>query len=398
MYSPTLDQLIEEEFIKISYVSLHRFSTMSEEALAHFGKLTVTGVWVPGNLLKTVLSIVDFPSAKKAIARDLIKNSLRKGIHSSLLLDLVILQRERVNTFRGRLGFSVLATFFKTKLFWMCRKNDLLIIPSDMWDFVPLKRRKKVILEVRWLTQDLIDSLAIPKMIYHSHESISTSGIPVMPAEVFREFLGFLTYSGIAKDSIILSGAEPEKILVVPLLRRDTLAISNETVDSRSQRLLYVGRSAPDKRLDLAVEIASRLRLPLDVVGKYDASAVEWLDEQPGVCYMGALTNNALLSLMRTNLALLAPGVESWGLAVVEALQSGMSVFASRFTGVTEWIDHPNLHIISEMNSDLFVEEFKIYKTTSETCKIFKDINFESKWRKFLSNRGIYNSQFNPYC
>ena len=346
-------------------------------------------MWVPGNLLKTVLSNVDFPLAKKAIARVLIKNSLRKGIRGSLLLDLVVLQRERVNSFRGRLGFSVLATFFKIQLFWLYRRNDLLIIPSDIWDFVPLKMRRKIILEVRWLTQDLIDSLNIPKMIYHSHERISPSGIPVMPPEIFREFLGFLTYSEIAKTSLILSGAEPEKILVVPLLRHDGLEISNETFGSRSQRLLYVGRSAPDKRLDLAVEIADRLKLPLDVVGKYDALTIEWLNTQPGVCYIGELTHNELLSMMHSNLALLAPGVESWGLAVVEALQSGMSVYASKFTGVTEWISHPNLHVISEMNSDLFVEEFRLDDMKSEACKIFVDVNFESRVREFLTKIGI---------
>lgn len=389
MYTPVPNQLVEEQFIKISYISLHRFTTLFEYALADFAKVTVTSVWVPGKLLSILLSAVNLHPAKKVISRQIKVNSQSLGMRSSLLLDLVVLQRGRVNTFHGRSAFSVLAMLFRIKLFWMLRTNDFLIIPADIWDLVPHKNRQRVVLEVRWITQDFIDSLNIPKMMYHPHESVSTSRIPAIPPELWRKFLGCLTYSEIAKDSIILSGADPRKILVCPLIQLNSQATSNEIVNSRFQRLLYVGRSALDKRLDLAVEIADRLKLPLDVVGKYDALTIEWLNTQPGVCYFGELTHNELLSLMYSNLALLAPGVESWGLAVVEALQSGMSVYASRFTGVTEWISHPNLHVISEMNSALFVEEFRLDDMKSEAYKIFVDFNFESRVKKFLTKIGI---------
>jgi glycosyltransferase involved in cell wall biosynthesis len=359
-----------------------------EEALTHFGKVTVMGVWVPGNLLKTLFGTVNLLPVKKVIARQVNVDSLSSGKRSSILLDLVVLQRGRVNTLLGRSIFRVLATFFRAKLFWMLRTNDLLIIPADIWDLVPHKNRKRVVLEVRWLAQNLIDSLDIPKMTYHQYENVLTSGIPVIPPDLWQHFFGFFTYSEIAKESLIISGADPRKILVIPLLQHNALAISNEIVDSRSQRLLYVGRSAPEKRLDLAVEIAEILKLPLDVVGKYDALTIEWLNMQPGVCYIGELTHNELLDMMHSNLALLAPGVESWGLVVVEALQSGMSVYASRFTGVTEWIDHPNLHVISEMSSDMFVKEFRLDIKNSEAYKIFVDVNFESRLIKFLTNLG----------
>ena len=343
-------------------------------------------VWVPGNLLKALFGIVNILPIKKVITRQVNEDSLSSGKRSSLLLDLVVLQRMRVNTLLGRSIFRVLVTFFRAKLFWILRANDLLIIPADIWDLVPRKNRRRVVLEVRWVAQNLIDSLNIPRMTYHKYENVSTSGIPPITPDLWQHFFGFLTYSEIAKESLIISGADPRKILVIPLLQHNALSISNDIVDSRSQRLLYVGRSTPEKRLDLAVEIATMLKLPLDIVGKYNAPTIEWLNMQPGVCYIGELPHNDLLYMMQSNLALLSPGIDSWGLAVVEALQSGMSVYASKFIGVTEWIEHPNLHVIPEMNSDRFVKEFGLDIKNSETCKIFVDIDYKSRLMKFLTN------------
>ena len=327
--------------------------------------------------------------AKKVISRDLVTSSKKRGVRGSLLLDLVVLQRMKFGSKTDRFLFYILAAVFKIKLSWMILKNDISIIPADIWDLVPINMRSRVILEIRWLTQDLINTLEIPLLAHHSYENASFSGIPEMPREVFSEFLGYFTYSSISKESIILSGAKPDKILVLPLLRHDALAISNEFVESRSQRLLYVGRSAPDKRLDLAVEIADKLNLPLDVVGKYDTAARKWLENKTGVNYLGVLPHSDLLAIMKSNIALLAPGVESWNLAVVEALQCGMVVYASRFTGVTEWINHPNLHVIPEMDSDLFVKEFDAGNTRLESYNIFSDIDFEYKWRIYLTNLGL---------
>jgi glycosyltransferase involved in cell wall biosynthesis len=148
-----------------------------------------------------------------------------------------------------------------------------------------------------------------------------------------------------------------------------------------------VGRSAPDKRLDLAVEIAQKLGIPVDIVGKYDPATIKWLQKQTGVNFIGAIPHNEVLALMETNLALLAPGAESWGLAVVEALQSGMQVYASKFTGVTEWISHPNLHKLSEMNTEIFIREFGLNRPATEVLRIFDDYDIAIKWENFLLKR-----------
>jgi hypothetical protein len=86
--------------------------------------------------------------------------------------------------------------------------------------------RVRVLLEIRWLTQDLIDTLRIPTLEYHQDNAFESSGIPVMPRKVFLEFSGYITYSNVAKQSIQLSGAEPNRILVIPLLEKTRLILS----------------------------------------------------------------------------------------------------------------------------------------------------------------------------
>jgi glycosyltransferase involved in cell wall biosynthesis len=285
--------------------------------------------------------------------------------------------------------FSSITFLFKIRLWWFYFRTDLLILPADIWDQIPARMRSRTILEIRWLTQDLIDSLGIPELEFYNDFALAGSGIPVMPKSLFQEFKGFVTYSNIAKESIELSGADQDKILVVPLLENDSLDFVNQVSFPRLNRFLYVGRSAPDKRLDLAVKVAQELNFPIDIVGKYSKSTVEWLGRQEYVNFIGAIPHNEVLKLMESNRALLAPGAESWGLAVVEALQSGMEVYASRYTGVTEWISHPNLHKISEMDAESFVQEFRLGTPDRGVYNIFRRYDFDASWKDFLAKLGF---------
>lgn len=323
--------------------------------------------------------------AKKLLARNSFYEIQNVTYRNSILLDLVVRARGNSDSFFGLLFFFPIALMFRIRVLCLYLRSDLLILPADIWDLVFLKMRNRIMLEVRWLTQDLIDSLNIPNLEFHHEKVLNGSCIPVMPKKVFQEFRGFVTYSNIAKQSIELSGAEPAKILVIPLLNSEESDSVNQLNLQRLNRLLYVGRSAPDKRLDLAVEIAKRLNTPIDIVGKYNKTTIDWLGRQNCVNFVGAIPHNEVLKLMKSNRALLAPGAESWGLAVVEALQCGMEVFASRFTGVTEWIAHPNLHILDEMNADLFVNELSISTPVSGVYKIFNRYDLVEIWKNFLA-------------
>ena len=373
--------------MRISYVSLHRFSTITEELLAHFATLTVLRVWIPSSQLRKILKPIRSSHVSKLLARNHFSGSPGVKYKNSLLLEMVVRARRRRSTFSGRMFFLLVFLFLKIRLVFLLFKSDYLIIPGDIWDLIPVWMRARVLLEIRWLTQDLIDTLRIPHMEFHQEILLEASGIPIMPQDAFQDFSGYITYSEIAKKSIELSGANLDKILVVPLLEKNAIHFVNQVKFPRSNRFLYVGRSAPDKRLDLAVEIAQKLKVPIDIVGTYDRATIEWLQKQTGVNFIGAIPHNELLNLMESNIALLAPGAESWGLAVVEALQSGMEVYASIYTGVTEWISHPNLHKLSEMNSEVFIREFGLHQPTSEVIRIFDGYDVGNEWEEFLFKR-----------
>lgn len=373
--------------MKISYVSLSRFATISEELLTHFASVTVLRVWIPSTRVQKILKRVNSPHARKLLARSHFLGSKEVKYRNSLLLEMVVRFRSRSSTLFWRIFFYSVSFFLRIRLVWLSFRNDLLIVPGDIWDLIPPRMRVRVLLEIRWLTQDFIDTLQIPKLEYHQDNAFESSGIPVMPRKVFLEFSGYITYSNIAKQSIQLSGADSNRILVTPLLDGSALNSVNQVKFPRSNRFLYVGRSAPDKRLDLAVEIAQKLGIPIDIVGKYNPATIKWLHKQTGVNFLGTLPHNEVLTLMESNFALLAPGAESWGLAVVEALQSGMQVYASKYTGVTEWISHPNLHKLPEMNSEIFIREFGLIQSTTEVFRIFDDYDLAVEWENFLLNR-----------
>lgn len=302
-------------------------------------------------------------------------------------MELVVRTRKNRSSFLDHIFFALIFVVLKIEVAWICFTNNLVIAPADIWDAVPRKMRSKVLLEVRWLTQEFIETLPIPKLELYSGHGAESSGIPIMPRKAFQEFSGFITYSEIAKKSLKLSGAKTENVLVVPLWNKEALDLVNTVREPISENLLYVGRSAPDKRLDLAVDVARTLNVPIDIVGNYDQATIDWLKNQTCVNFIGSISHDKLIKLMESNSALLAPGAESWGLAVVEALQAGMEVYATQYTGVTEWITHSNLHKISEMNAELFVADLRKNHRNLKVSKIFLEFDFHKKWSEFLSER-----------
>jgi len=243
------------------------------------------------------------------------------------------------------------------------------------------------LLEVRWLTHHLVETLEIPKQIYHSDLAPGKPSIPEISVHDLSQFCGFITYSNIGKESLILSGVRSENILLAPLSPYVKNPFLGNSIEKRAERILYVGRSSPEKRLDLAVEISEFLKIPIDVVGKFDLNTITWLTKKKYVNFIGPLSNGDVLQIMQKNKYLVAPGVESWNLSVIEALNNGMKVFASRYTGAVEWISHPNLVVIPNMSCDSFVRAMRGIKI-NQTNNHFRNLVNESDeiWKNYIKN------------
>ncbi len=120
------------------------------------------------------------------------------------------------------------------------------------------------------------------------------------------------------------------------------------TLDPRGGYLAFLGRIAPEKRVDRAVAIARAVGLPLKIAAKVDRvdeqyfrPEIEPLLQQPGIDYIGEIDERRKPSFLGEARALLFPidWPEPFGLVMIEAMACGTPVLAFKCGSVPEVID-----------------------------------------------------------
>lgn len=113
--------------------------------------------------------------------------------------------------------------------------------------------------------------------------------------------------------------------------------------------LAFIGRVAPEKRVDRAIAIAKRVGLPLKIAAKVDAvdreyfeSVIEPLLDDPLVEYIGEIGEGEKQELLGEARVLLFPidWPEPFGLVMIEAMACGTPVIALRRGSVPEIVEH----------------------------------------------------------
>jgi len=222
------------------------------------------------------------------------------------------------------------------------RRYDLRIIPGDFLESIPNGTGMNV-LEVRW--HHTLYNNKRPELLlnYPVEQVLQETPWEVILREKIADIKLIVTYSSIAKDSFIYAGFDPKRIAVVPL--DANIIVDSEAkvrVTEKKNRLLYVGRDAPDKGLDIAVFAARQTKQDLIVVGSYSREVEIWLKSFNFVHYMGVLSRTELLEVMSETEILIIPSIESFGLAVLEGIQAGMKIVASPYVGVLEFLEENN--------------------------------------------------------
>lgn len=171
---------------------------------------------------------------------------------------------------------------------------------------------------------------------------------------VDRRTAGFLAVGSAGVRYLSLLGVDPSRVFVVPLEpdygrfahgepESDRQTVERLGLAPDRRRLLFVGRLAPEKRVDLAIDAFSRIaeqRPDWDLVIAGAGPLEEELRARvlaslaDRVSFLGFFPNKQLPAIYQASHALVLPSdSEQWGLVVNEALAAGLPVIASSVVG-----------------------------------------------------------------
>ena len=154
----------------------------------------------------------------------------------------------------------------------------------------------------------------------------------------------------------------------------DTLAFNAEP----GEYLAFLGRIAPPKRPDLAIEIAERAGMPLKIAAKIDngdrwyyEQNVEALMRHPLVDYLGELGDRDKYAFLAGARALVFPidWPEPFGLVLIEALACGTPVIAFRRGSVPEIIDDGRTGFIVDDVEGAVQAVGRLHEIDREACR-----------------------------
>lgn len=158
---------------------------------------------------------------------------------------------------------------------------------------------------------------------------------------------------------------------------------------------LVVSRLVDYKRVDLAVRACTKLQLPLIVIG--EGSEYERLDSMSGetVKFLGKVDDATLRTYYKNCRALIFPGVEDFGITMVEVQSAGKPVIAYGAGGALEIVKEgktgvffrrPTVKSLSEV-----LLKFKDSRYNENNCKKnaarFSEKNFKKSLENYLKKR-----------
>lgn len=170
--------------------------------------------------------------------------------------------------------------------------------------------------------------------------------IPRMFGEVANHFLRIWDFWAAQRVDYFIANSQNTRERIKKFYRRDSQVIyppinvekfkPAKTV-KKDDYYLCVSRLARAKRIDLAVETASKLKFPLKIVGAGREETYLKSIAQENVEFLGEVSDKELISLYQKARALIFPAEEEdFGMVPVEAMAAGTPVIALKSGGVVE--------------------------------------------------------------
>ena len=142
--------------------------------------------------------------------------------------------------------------------------------------------------------------------------------------------------------------------------------------------LAFLGRIAPEKRPDLAIQIARRAGVPIKIAAKIDRADREYFENiikpllsGPGVEFIGEINDAEKQDFVGGALALLFPvdWPEPFGLVMIEALACGTPVIARPCGSVPEVLRHGVTGYVGRSVDELVAAVENIHQISRRACR-----------------------------
>ena len=142
--------------------------------------------------------------------------------------------------------------------------------------------------------------------------------------------------------------------------------------------LAFLGRIAPEKRPDHAIEIAKRLGIPLRIAAKVDPAnrayfeaEIKPLLDHPLIEFVGEITDTEKDQFLGEAYGLLAPydWPEPFGLVLIEALACGTPLLAYRCGSIPEILEDGVTGMICESVADMEVAVSRLDSISRANCR-----------------------------
>jgi glycosyltransferase involved in cell wall biosynthesis len=299
---------------------------------------------------------------------------------------LIPFLRHALNVTSGRKIISLVNNLTRVKLLFIIWKYDVIITTEEVFPFY-LRKRQTVIVEVRGnlpISTELRCPILLDAPLFAFED---TRQFRFHWKRILRRADGFLVYSQSTHNQLELSGISSDKIAVRPLRELEELDYSNTPKNSmRDIQALYVGRDGLLKGLDIAVAVAQELEMTLAVVGNFSKKTNAWLKKFDFVTNYGSINHDEVLTLMSQSRILLSPGIESYGYAILEALESGCLVVSSKYCGAATLLStNQNVFLSTSLDLHSFSKTTKSgLLQKSQVNQNFSEDLIEKSWENLL--------------
>ncbi len=150
-------------------------------------------------------------------------------------------------------------------------------------------------------------------------------------------------------------------------------------VKEKGDYFLIVSRFVAYKRIDLAIEACNTLQLPLKIIGSGKEEKNLKKIAGPTIEFLGNLTDKDLMQYYTQAKALIHPGIEDFGLTVLEAQKFKTPVIAFKAGGALETINEGKTGLFFDsQNKNSLMQKMQELDNYS-----FKDEEFNKQVEKF---------------